>query len=130
MFTRKDWLLAKRQRDLDFKKRKYHDDPEKERQAVKKRYNDKEEYIKQYKKEKYVEHQTWNISYKKAKHHENSEVHLMYNKCKYHEIPEARIKYHNKFEKQTDYQKRGTREILKYEEGDEKGGTKKMREYK
>ena len=54
----------------------------------------------------------------------------MYNKCKYHEIPEARIKYHNKFEKQTDYQKRGTRESLKYEEGDEKGGTKKILEFK
>ena len=45
---KKERLLAKRQRDLDGKKRKYHDDPEKKKQAVKKRYSDKKESIKQY----------------------------------------------------------------------------------
>ena len=64
---KKERLLANRRRDLDGKKIKYQDDPEKKRQAVKKRYSDKKESIKQYKKEQYVEHQTSNASHKKAK---------------------------------------------------------------
>ena len=46
-------VSAKRQKDLNAKKRKYHDDPEKkELKRVKKRCKDKKEFIKQYKKEK------------------------------------------------------------------------------
>ena len=37
---RKEILLARRHRDLKTKKRKYHDEPKKKRQAVRKRYED------------------------------------------------------------------------------------------
>lgn len=43
-------LLARWKRNLDAKKRKYHEDPEKKRQAVKKGYHDKSKFKKQYKK--------------------------------------------------------------------------------
>ena len=43
-------LLARWKRNLDAKKRKYHEDPEKKRQAVKKGYHDQNKFKKQYKK--------------------------------------------------------------------------------
>ena len=55
---KKERLPAKRQRYLNLLKRKYHENPEKKRQAMKKRYDDKKESIKHYIKEKYVENQT------------------------------------------------------------------------
>ena len=48
MFIKKEQLPAKWQRDLNTKERKYHDDPEKKRQAVQKRYDSKRKSIKQY----------------------------------------------------------------------------------
>ena len=43
---------------MDSKKRKYYNDPEKERDAAKKTYNNKKESIKQYKRGKYLEKRT------------------------------------------------------------------------
>ena len=60
---KKERLSAKRQRDFNLQKRKYHPHPKK-RQAVKRRYDDKKESVKQYIKEKYVENRTSNIAYK------------------------------------------------------------------
>ena len=52
---KKEQLSARRERDLGTKKRQYHNDPEKKRDAAKKRYNNKKESIKQYKRGKYLE---------------------------------------------------------------------------
>ena len=82
---RKEILLARRHRDLKAKKRKYHSEPEKKRQAVKKRYEDKKESIKQYKKEKYVESRISNVTYQKARYQKTPEVQLAYEKCRYQE---------------------------------------------
>lgn len=46
---KRERLLAKQQRGLNFQKRK-NDDPVKKRQVVQKKYNDKKESIKQHKK--------------------------------------------------------------------------------
>ena len=43
---------------MDSKKRKYYNDPEKERDAAKKTYNNKKESIKQCKRGKYLEKRT------------------------------------------------------------------------
>ena len=43
---------------MDSEKRKYYNDPEKERDAAKKTYNNKKESIKQYKRGKYLEKRT------------------------------------------------------------------------
>ena len=72
-------MLARRHRDLKAKKKKYHDKPEKKRQAFKKRYEDKKTSIKQYKKEKDVENRISNITYQKARYQRNSEMQLMKN---------------------------------------------------
>ena len=63
MWTKKERSSARWERDLDVKKRKYHEDTEKKRQAVEMRYHDKKESIKQYKKQKYLENQTPNSRY-------------------------------------------------------------------
>ena len=41
MYTKKEQLAARQERDLVGKKRKYHNDHEKKRDAAKKRYNNK-----------------------------------------------------------------------------------------
>ena len=64
-------LLEKQKRNLKAKAVKYHDDPQRKKQAIKKRYEDEKESIKQNKK--------------------NLEVHLVYGKCRYHENPENKI---------------------------------------
>ena len=60
---RKEQLSARRENVFLVKKRKYHDDPEKKRQAVKKRYHDKKESIRQYSQEKYLKNRTSKIIY-------------------------------------------------------------------
>ena len=64
---------------MDTIKRKYHNDPEKKRDAAKKRYNNKKT-IKQYKRGKYLEIRTSKIMYQKAKYHKNPEVQQAYQK--------------------------------------------------
>ena len=44
---KKEQLAARRERDLDTKKRKYHNDPEKKRDSAKKRYSNQKESTKQ-----------------------------------------------------------------------------------
>ena len=51
---KREQLLAREENDLLAKKKKYHSNPDKKRQAVKKRYYDKNESIKQYSKGKYL----------------------------------------------------------------------------
>lgn len=59
---KRERLLAKQQRGLNFQKRKY-DDPVKKRQVVQKKYNDKKESIKQHKKNNMwkIEHHIFHI---------------------------------------------------------------------
>ena len=63
MWTKKERSSARWERDLDVKKRKYHEDTEKKRQAVEMRYHDKKESIKQYKNKNIwkIRHQTVDI---------------------------------------------------------------------
>ena len=51
---KKEQLSARREIDLDTKKRKYYNDPQKKRDAAKEIYNNKKESIKQSKKGKYM----------------------------------------------------------------------------
>ena len=76
----------------DFKKKKYHEDPEKKLQTVKKRYYDKAETIKQCKKQKYLENPISKIASQKAKSQENVAVQLAYKTIKYHENSEKKNK--------------------------------------
>ena len=108
---KKERLSAKRQKDFNLQKRKYHQHPKK-RQAVKRRYDDKKESVKHYIKEKNVENRTSNIAYKmERKYHVNPEVRLLYSKCRYQENSEGKIiyqkaRYQENCEKQIEYQKR------------------------
>ena len=52
---KKEQLSARRGIDLDTKKRKYHNDPQKKRDAAKEIYKNKKASIKQSKKGKYME---------------------------------------------------------------------------
>ena len=54
MCIEKEQLSARREIDLDTKKRKYYNDPQKKRDAAKEIYNNKKESIKQSKKWKYM----------------------------------------------------------------------------
>ena len=72
---KKKRLSTRREKDL-LAKTKYHDDPEKKRQAVKKRNHDKDESVRVYSKEKYLNDQTSKITNQKAKYQENPKVHL------------------------------------------------------
>ena len=75
---KKEGLSARRERDLNARKRKNHDDPaKKKRKAVRERYYDNET-IKQYKKEKYQENRKLDTAYQKEKYHENRELQLEY----------------------------------------------------
>ena len=64
MCTKKEQFSAKWQKNLELRKRKCHDDPEK-KQPVKFRYKNEKESTKQYKNN--VENRTSHIAYKKAK---------------------------------------------------------------
>ena len=75
-------LAATRERDLDTKKGKYHNDPEKKRDATKKTYNNKKESIKQNKRGKYLENRASQIMYQEAKYQENPEMQIAYQKCR------------------------------------------------
>ena len=75
-------LAATRERDLDTKKGKYHNDPEKKRDATKKTYNNKKESIKQNKQGKYLENRASQIMYQEAKYQENPEMQIAYQKCR------------------------------------------------
>ena len=54
MCIKKEQLSARREIDLDTKKRKYYNDPQKKRDAAKEIYNNKKESIKQSKNGKYM----------------------------------------------------------------------------
>ena len=75
-------LLEKQKRNLKAKAIKYHDDPQRKKQAIKKRYEDEKESIKQNKKK--ILRCTWYMEnadtmkiqrtkYQKARHQENPE---------------------------------------------------------
>ena len=109
-------MLAKRQKDLDVKKKKYLDAPEKKGQAVKKRYSNKKNP---------QENQTSNISYKKASIRLILKCSCWYNKYKYQENPGARIKYQIQKVPGIFWQiikKGGTKRILKPKKNIEKIG--------
>ena len=64
MCTKKEQFSAKWQKNLELKKRNYHDDSEK-KQPVKRRYKNKKECTKQY--ENNLKNRTSHTAYKKAK---------------------------------------------------------------
>ena len=76
---KKEQLSARREIDLDTKKRKYHNDPQKKRDAAKEIYNNKKESIKQSIKKANI----WKIMHQKAKYQENPEMQQAYKKCRY-----------------------------------------------
>ena len=95
---KKERLPARWEKYLLVRQRKYHDNPEKKKQAFKKRYHDKSKSIRQYCKEKYLINRISKISYQKAKYQENPEAQLAYKKCIYLEIAEIKKKKKSKKE--------------------------------
>ena len=76
---KKEQLSARREIDLDTKKRKYYNDPQKKRDAAKEIYNNKKESIKQSIKKANI----WKIMHQKAKYQENPEMQQAYKKFRY-----------------------------------------------
>ena len=57
MCTKKGAIISKTGQRFGYQKRKYHNDPQKKKDAAKKRYYNKKESIKQYKRGKYLENE-------------------------------------------------------------------------